>query len=118
MIAGLHLTRIGKESFLLEPSQGLNIGDEERLLEQIADVLQQGKATCLYYDLAGQKLIDPVYYSWLEALARTLAAINVRMVCIHMQPTAAFALSVFIQGKPSFETALDIPDIHFSSRPV
>ncbi len=118
MIAGLHLTRIGKDSFLLEPSQALNIRDQARLLDAIAGALQQKRAVCLYYDLAGQKLIDQVYYAWLEALARTLAAVNVRMVCIHMQPTAAFALSVFVKGKPCFETALDIPDNHFSARPV
>jgi rsbT antagonist protein RsbS len=118
MIAGLHLTRIGKESYLLEPSQALNIRDQARILEEIAGALQQEKAACLYYDLAGQKLIDQVYYAWLESLARTLAAINIRMVCIHMQPTAAFALSVFVKGKPCFETALDIPDVHFSARPV
>ena len=118
MIPGLHLTRIGREAFLLEPSRSLNIRDEARLVEHIAGKLQQAKASCLYYDLAELALIDPVYYAWLSALARTMAAINVRMICIHMQPTAAFSLSGFIAGKPAFETALDIPDVHFTGSPV
>lgn len=118
MIPGLHLTRIGKDAFLLEPSRGLNVRDEASLVEQIAGRLQQAKASCLYYDLAGQRLIDPVYYAWLDALARTMAAVNIRMVCIHMQPTAAFALSQFIGEKPCFETALDISDSHFAGSPV
>ena len=118
MIPGLHLTRIGRDAFLLEPSRSLNIKNEAELIEHIARELQQAKASCLYYDLAGLTLIDPVYYAWLDALARTMAAINVRMVCIHMQPTAAFALSGFITEKPAFETALDISDVHFAGNPV
>jgi rsbT antagonist protein RsbS len=107
-IPGLNLTRIGCGDFLLEPSRSLNIRDQARLLEGIASRLQQDLASRLYYDLSGQALIDPVYYAWLDALARTIQAINVRMVCVHMQPTAAFALAQFIREKPAFETALDI----------
>lgn len=107
-IPGLNLTRIGCGDFLLEPSRSLNIRDQARLLEGIAARLQQARASRLYYDLSGQALIDPVYYAWLDALARTIQAINVRMVCVHMQPTAAFALAQFIREKPAFETALDI----------
>lgn len=118
MIPGLHLTRIGRDAFLLEPSRSLNIRDKTRLIERIVGELQQAKASCLYYDLAGLALIDPVYYAWLDALSRTMAAINVRMICIHMQPTAAFALSGFITEKPAFETALDISDVHFAGSPV
>lgn len=107
-IPGLHLTRIGNGDFLLEATRSLNIRDQNRLLEDIASRLQQARASRLYYDLSEQALIDPVYYAWLDALARTIQAINVRMVCIHMQPTAAFALAQFMRGKPAFETALDI----------
>lgn len=107
-IPGLHLTRIGSGGFLLEPSRSLNIRDQDRLLEGIASRLQQDLASHLYYDLSDQALIDPVYYAWLDTLARTIQAINVRMICIHMQPTAAFALARFIREKPAFETALDI----------
>jgi len=66
------------------------------------------RASRLYYDLAEQALIDPVYYAWLDTLARTVRAINVKMICIHMQPTAAFALAQFMREIPAFETALDI----------
>ncbi len=105
---GLHLTRIGNGDFLLEPSRSLNIRDQGRLLDGVASHLQQARASRLYYDLSEQALIDPVYYAWLDALARTIQTFNVRMVCIHMQPTAAFALAQFIREKPAFETALDI----------
>lgn len=107
-IPGLHLTQIGSGDFLLEATRGLNIHDQGRLLEGIASRLLQARASRLYYDLSEQALIDPVYYAWLDALARTIQAINVKMVCIHMQPTAAFALAQFMCGKPAFETALDI----------
>jgi len=107
-IPGLHLTQIGSGDFLLEPTRSLNIRVTDTLIESIAARLQQGRATRLYYDLAEQALIDPVYYAWLDALARAVLAINVRMVCIHMQPTAAFALAQFMRETPSFETALDI----------
>ncbi|MHB8166699.1 MAG: hypothetical protein ACYDDT_07995 [Sulfuricella sp.] len=105
---GLHLTRIGNGDFLLETTRSLNIRDQNRLLEGIASRLQQARASRLYYDLSEQTLIDPVYYAWLNALARATQAFNVKMVCIHMQPTAAFALAQFIREKPAFETALDI----------
>lgn len=107
-ISGLHLTRIGNGDFLLEASRSLNIRDQDRLLDGIASRLQQARASRLYYDLSEQALIDPVYYAWLDALARTIQAINVKMVCIHMQPTAAYGLAQFMRGKPKFETALDI----------
>lgn len=107
-IPGLHLTQIGSDDFLLEPTRNLNIRAQESLIESIVACLQQAGAARLYYDLSEQPLIDPVYYGWLDALARTIQAINVRMVCIHMQPTAAFALSKFVRETPTFETALDI----------
>lgn len=107
-IPGLHLTQIGNGDFLLEATRSLNIRDQDRLLEDIASRLQQARASRLYYDLSEQVLIDPVYYAWLDALARTIQAINVKMVCIHMRPTAAYGLAQFMRGKPKFETALDI----------
>ncbi|MCL4471458.1 MAG: hypothetical protein ACYC05_01205 [Sulfuricella sp.] len=124
-IPGLHLTQIGSSDFLLEPLRNLNIRDQDLLLESITSHLQQARAydstrafarlgsesfrvSRLYYDLAQQALIDPVYYAWLDTLARTVRAINVKMICIHMQPTAAFALARFMHEIPAFETALDI----------
>jgi len=41
-------------------------------------------------------------------LARACRAFNVNMICIHMQPTAAFALAHHMREAPAFETALDV----------
>lgn len=107
-IPGLHLTKIGGNDFLLEPSRSLNIPDQDGLITSITARLMQARASRLYYDLSNLTLIDPVYYEWLDKLARSAQAINVRMICINMQPTAAFALSKFIREMPTFETALSI----------
>ena len=109
-IPGLHLTQIGKEDFLLEPSRGLDVSEPERLVESIVERLLGARASRLYYDLSTQAIIDPVYYGWLNKLARTAQTINVKMVCVQMQPTAAFALVQFTQEIPVFETALNISD--------
>lgn len=107
-IADLHLTRIGSGDFLIEPSKSLNIRDQDRLIEFVTARMLQARTSRLYYDLSGLPLIDPLYYSWLDALARAAQTVNVKMVCINMQPTAAFALSKFIRKMPAFETAFSI----------
>ena len=107
-IPGLHLTQIGGGDFLLEPTKSLNVRDLSRLVESITARLMQARASRLYYDLSGLALIDPLYYGWLDTLARAAKTINVKMICINMQPTAAFALSKFITKMPVFETALNI----------
>jgi len=107
-IPGLHLTRIGNGDCLLEPSISLNIKDQAQLIESITARLLKARSSRLYYDLSGLTLIDPLYYSWLDALARAVQTVNVKMTCINMQPTAAFALSKFLHKKPVFETALGI----------
>ena len=107
-IPGIHLTQIGSDDFLLEPSRGLNIHDQGTLIRDLVARLQHAKATHLYYDLSEQVIIDPVYYAWLNKLAQAMFTINIKMICIHMQPTAAFALVQFTKGTPNFGTALDI----------
>ncbi|TNC99586.1 MAG: hypothetical protein FD121_82 [Gallionellaceae bacterium] len=109
-IPGLHLTRIGKGNYLLEPLRSMNIRDKGLLMQEIVSHVQQGQGTHLYYDLNGLPIIDQVYYDWLDKLARTCLAVNIKMICINMQPTAAFTLSSFLTRKPVFETALGIPD--------
>lgn len=109
-IPGIHLTQIGKHDFLLEPTRALNVGSHDGLLDLITERLLRAQASRLYYDLSAQALIDPVYYTWLNKLARTVMAVNVKMVCVHMQPTAAFALVQFAREMPAFETALDISE--------
>lgn len=101
-IPGLHLTQIGRGNFLLEPSRSLDISVGDELLVDILQRLQAAKASTLYYDLAELPLIEPLYYGWLNMLARSCRAVNVKMVCIRMQPTAAFALSRYMQGTPDF----------------
>ena len=107
-LSGFHLTPIGGGDFLLEPMRGLDTSLQDALIESILSRLQSAKSTRLYYDLAELAIIDSVYYAWLDGLARACSTMNVKMVCIHMQPTAAFALTHFLQGIPAFETALDV----------
>lgn len=109
-IPGLHLTQIGSGDFLLDPSRSLNIRDKDILIEEVTAHLMQMRAVRLYYDLSDLGLIDPLYYSWLDALARAAHIINVEMICIRMQPTAAFALAKFLNDQPVFKTALEIQD--------
>jgi rsbT antagonist protein RsbS len=106
--AGFHLTPLGQSSALLEPSRSLDIGRPEELIEEVVRRLQARRATLVYYDLSDLPLIDGVYYTWLNRLALACKAINVRMVCISMQPTAAFALAGMTHLPPQFETALDL----------
>lgn len=109
-IAGVHLTRIGKGNFLLEPLRSMDIRDQAALMQDIVARVQREKGVRLYFDLHSLPVIDPVYYDWLDKLARTCQAVNIRMICINMQPTAAFTLSKFLTGKPAFEIALDVAD--------
>jgi rsbT antagonist protein RsbS len=108
MASGYHLTPIGGGNFLLEPSRSLDISQQDRLVIEVINRLQQARSQRLYYDLAELPVIEQVYYGWLDRLARACSAINIRMVCIHMQPTAAFGLAHIIVEAPVFETALDV----------
>ena len=114
-IGGVHLTRIGSDDMLLEPTRALDISDAGTLLENILECLQREKSLRLYYDLAEMPVIDPAYFAWLENLSRACRAINVRIICIHMQPTAAFGLATFLHAAPSFETALDMQSLREES---
>src|SRR5512135_1224749 len=113
---GLHLTPIGNGDYLLEPSRGLDISQPGDLVEEITRRLQNARATRLYYDLSELALIDPLYYTCLNTLARACQAVNVKMVCIHMQPTAAYALAQFITETPVFETAHEVEGWKQASR--
>ncbi|MEN6586991.1 MAG: hypothetical protein ABFE02_13210 [Sulfuricella sp.] len=107
-IPGLHLTQIGRDNFLLEPSRSLDISIGDELVVAILQRLQQAKAGTLYYDLAELPLIEPRYYRWLNMLARACRAVNVAMVCVRMQPTAAFALSRYMEGVPDFALGQEV----------
>jgi rsbT antagonist protein RsbS len=108
MHSGYHLTLIGGGDFLLDPTRALDVSQGDRLIEEIAARLAQANPSRLYYDLAELPLIDLGYYRWLNQLARACDCLNVRLVCIHMQPTAAFALAHRLKEPPRFETALDV----------
>jgi rsbT antagonist protein RsbS len=101
-LSGMHLTEIGRGVFLLEPSRSLDISARDELVVTVLAHLQQAQAGKLYYDLASLPLIDPLYYHWLNLLARACRAVNVTMACIRMQPAAAFALSSYMEGSPDF----------------
>jgi rsbT antagonist protein RsbS len=107
-LLGMHLTEIGQGVFLLEPSRSLDISNSDEPLLNVLERLQQTQASKLYYELGNLPLIDPLYYEWLNRLARACGAINVAMVCINFQPTAAFALSHHMKTPPAFTTALGI----------
>jgi rsbT antagonist protein RsbS len=109
-ISGIHLTCIGRGNFLLEPLASLNIQDGGQLMQDIVEQLQQRPCVCLYYDLNGLPVIDHVYYDWLDKLARICQTVNIKMICINMQPTAAFTLASFLTENPVFSTALSVPD--------
>lgn len=106
---GFHLTVLGNGGALLEPTRNLDISQAGNLIEQVVSRLQaKGQVNRLYYDLSDLLLIDDVYYAWLDRLARVCKALDIRMICTQMQPTAAFALAGLIQAPPAFETALDL----------
>jgi rsbT antagonist protein RsbS len=107
-IAGAHLTPIGDGDFLLEPTRGMDIANSDDLIEEILVRVQMSKGQRLYYDLSELAIIDPVYYQWMRMLARACKTVNITMVCIHMQPTAAFGLAQFLQETPPFVCALDV----------
>ncbi len=108
-IPGIHLTRIGHDNYLLEPLRSMNIQHGSQLMRDIVALVHQGHGVHLYYDLVGLPVIDQAYCDWLNRLTRTCLAMNIKMTCINIQPTAAFAMSKFLTQKPVFETALVIP---------
>lgn len=104
----LHLTLIGRAEILLEPGQGLDPAAVENYLEPILARVRELRVTCLYYDVQQLAVIDPVYYGWMAHLARACQAMGVRMVAVHVRPSAAFAMSRYLQADPPFATALDV----------
>ena len=105
---GLHLTPIGGGRLLLEPGPSLDVGQQAELVEHVLACLQRNGGARLYYDLGNLPLIDAAYYGWLDALARACNTLNVRLVCVRMQPTAAYALAHHLKGPPPFDTALGV----------
>jgi|OpeIllAssembly_1097287.scaffolds.fasta_scaffold60113_2 rsbT antagonist protein RsbS len=106
-LQGIHLTPIGAGDLLLEPSESLDPSRDDQL-ETLVAALQRHQARRLIYDLKNVRLIDTVYFRWLTGLQAICQIAGVRMIVIHMQPTAAFALSQLIRDRPRFECALDI----------
>lgn len=108
MIEGIHLTPIGDGNVLLEPGEGLDPSNPEALLAPVLEFLQGHQACRLVYDLKNVRLIDEIYYGWLTKLSSTCRVANVEMVTVNMQPAAAYALSLTLNGSPPFRCALNI----------
>ena len=107
-VSGLHLTPIGNGAMLLEPSLALDVGNTNAMLEGIVRRLQLTKSAHLYYDLEQLAIIEPLYYNWLNRLARAFHTVNGKMTCIHMQPTAAYALARYMEQPPEFATGMEV----------
>ena len=60
MIEGVHLTPIGKGNVLLEP------GEPNLLIAPILELLLRNEARRLVYDLKNVRLVDSIYYAWLN----------------------------------------------------
>lgn len=105
---GFHLTRIGPGDFLLEPMASLDISARDAMTAEILRQLQPYGASRLFYDLAGMPLIDAAYYDWLNNLALTCRMANITLICVHMEASAAFALSHHLREPPAFQTRLYI----------
>ncbi|MBI3571791.1 MAG: hypothetical protein HY082_11950 [Gammaproteobacteria bacterium] len=108
MAEGIHLTPIGDGNVLLEPGEGLDPSNPDALVAPVLEFLQHNEARRLVYDLKSVRLIDEVYYTWLTRLSTTCRIANVEMVTVNMQPAAAYALSLALDGSPPFTCALDI----------
>ena len=104
-IPGLHLTAIGSGDHLLEPSRSLDLAAADALIDAIGARLIAAGPGRLYYVLSELPVIDATYYNWLNRLARACRRMNVEVVCVGMQPTAACALACSDVDPPAFTSA-------------
>ncbi|MBK1735402.1 hypothetical protein CKO15_08915 [Halorhodospira abdelmalekii] len=102
---GFRLTQIAADSARLEPGHGIQPSDPGPVIEAVLRELQPLHIDLLYYDLERVEIIDPPYLSFLTQLQGSCRVIGVRMVCVHMQPSTAFALASWLDRPPSIEFA-------------
>lgn len=100
-----HLTQVGAQAWLLEPSEGLNPADGGAHIEGLTRVLLQTRPQVLYYDVKDVAVVDEVYFAWLSRLHRGCALLGVDLVVLHMRPETAYALSRDLSSAPLFTCA-------------
>jgi rsbT antagonist protein RsbS len=105
---GFHLTALGNGGALLEPQHGINPGEPGPSIEAVLRALRATRSTQLYYDLSDIAIIDTVYYDFLNQLTTACHTLGIRMTCINMQPSAAFALAAHLEQPPRFAVARGI----------
>lgn len=106
-MGSFHLTLLGGGEALFEPL-AIDPQHPEPLIDEVLLRLRAAQVRHLYYDLGDIALIDKVYYQWLNQLARACRAMAVELICINMQPVAAFALAGILEQRPAFSTALGV----------
>jgi anti-anti-sigma regulatory factor len=107
---GMHLTVLSKQCVLLEPGLSLNPAEPDQYASGVMNYLQKNRTKGLIYDLKNLSIIDKTYYQWLKYLYTLCKLNNTQLVVINMKPTAAYGLSLFIDGFPPFKTALNVQD--------
>ncbi|MGM0417380.1 MAG: hypothetical protein ACQEQS_01535 [Thermodesulfobacteriota bacterium] len=105
---GFNLTRVGRDSMLLEPYDNLDPSDPEPMIEEISKRLIENNIFTLFYDLNKVLIIDEVYYSWLCHLSDTCTLFQAELKVINMKATAAASISSFIDSKPPFKSVLEM----------
>lgn len=107
-IAGLHITHIGDDCILLEPSEGLDPTDPDTYLLPLLADLQKNNARYLIYDMKKVAIANPAYLGWLTIASRTLGVCGIQMIVVSLRPHTVFALSGSMVGEPAFLCALDV----------
>jgi len=108
MLAGMHLTAIGDNNMLLEPSDALDPSSPGDYTAELMGILQQEDAHTLMYDLKQVPMIDQVYYDWLISLNNLCRLANVQLIVVNIRPTAAFSLAMSLKAPPPFKCSLDV----------
>ncbi|MCW8924069.1 MAG: STAS domain-containing protein [Gammaproteobacteria bacterium] len=108
MLTGMHLTAIGDNNMLLEPTDALDPSSPDDYVAELMEVLQKEEAQTLMYDLNQVPLIDQVYYNWLIRLNNLCRLANVELVIVNIRTTAAFSLAMSLKTAPPFKCSLDV----------
>jgi len=106
----MHVTPIGGDALLVEPSDALDPTAADQYLETLGDILLAHDARTLFYDLTHVAIVDQVYYGWLLALYRSCQMLGVEFVSLHMRPVTAYALSQIIDEPVPFRCVMATVD--------
>lgn len=108
MLRGMHLTAIGGNNMLLEPSDALDPSSPDDYVVELMTIIQKEEARTLMYDLKQVPLIDQVYYRWLVRLHDLCSLANVELIMVNIRTTAAFSLAMNLKQPPPFKCSLDV----------